>query len=116
MPRGVRTLAPPPKAEPYPLGPEVRPGARVPFLVSMARDEMGEVDILAVVQNGEHRIPFVLLGEKDAQEFGRMRWSKRNGGTFTWGVTHRRPWESATTLDEAIADMQGFFGPLEVLR
>lgn len=113
----MRATTPPGPAGGYPLGPEVKPGQRVPYLVSAARDEMGEVSVLAVVQNTEHRIPFVLLGPDGARELGRMRWCRRLGEAgFTWGVTHRRPWESAATLDEAIADMQGFFGPLDVLR
>lgn len=114
----MRVPAPPPKVEPYPLGPEVRPRERVTYIVSAARDELGEVDILAVVQNEQHRIPFVLLGaEGGVQELGRMRWCRRIGDRgWAWGVTHRRDWEGPATLDEAIADMQGFFGPLAVLR
>ncbi len=113
----MRAAAPPPRPEPYPLGPEVRPGDRVQYLVSVARDELGEVAVLAVVQSAKDRIPFVLLGDEGAQELGRMRWSRRLADRgWTWGVTHRRPWEGPATLDEAIADMQGFFGPLDVLR
>lgn len=113
----MRAAAPtPPRADPYPLGPDVKPGQRVAYLTSASRDEIGEVSVLAVVQNAEHRIPFVLLGPDGARELGRMRWCRRRGGSFLWGVTHSRPWESAATLDEAIADMQGFFGPLDVLR
>lgn len=98
-------------------GPEVKPGEVIPVLLNLGRDEMGERVVLAVLENAKHRIPFVLIGAPGYEELARLEWTNRlGGGPHAWLWAFSRPWEGPWTLDEAIADMQRLFGPLEVLR